>query len=107
MRTVDEWIGQSDDEAVPPRVRVRTFDRHHGKCHRCSRRIWPGERWTLEHLKALCNGGDNRESNLTVTCSWCLPDKNAEDVAEKSSVYRIRAKHLGVELKKKRRFGWG
>lgn len=57
----------------------------------------PGESWTLEHLTALCNGGDNAESNLGVTCKNCLPAKNAADVAEKSKVYQKRAKHLGLK----------
>jgi hypothetical protein len=43
---------------------------------------------------ALINGGQNRESNLDVTCDWCLPAKNAEDVAEKSRVYHMASKHV-------------
>lgn len=96
MRSVEEWCGKSDDTPAPPRVRLRVFDGCGGKCHRCGRKIKAGERWTLEHLKAICNGGQNRESNLGVTCDWCLPIKNAEDVAEKAKVYAIRSKHLGI-----------
>lgn len=103
-RSLPEWIGETPDTPVPPRVRVRVFDRCGGRCHRCTRKILTGEKWTLEHLKAAINGGANRESNFGVTCSWCLPDKNAEDVAEKSSVYTKRAKFLGVELKRKRKW---
>ncbi len=107
MRSVDEWIGKDDDEDPPPRVRLRVFDREHGKCHRCTRKILAyRESWTLEHRVALINGGHNRETNLCLTCCNCLPDKNAEDVAEKSSVYHKRAKHLGIETKKKR-WRWG
>jgi hypothetical protein len=96
MRSPPEWIGDTPDTAVPPRVKVRVFDREHGRCHSCRRKVAAGERWTCEHRKALVNGGENRESNLGVTCDWCLPDKNAADVAEKSSVYRKRAKHIGA-----------
>lgn len=101
MRSVGEWIGKTDDTPVPPRVRVRVFEAKGGRCHRCTRKIPAGQQWTCEHLKALINGGENRESNLDVTCDWCLPVKNAEDVAEKSKVYKRRKSHLGV--KKKRR----
>lgn len=104
MRSVDEWIGKDDDERPPPRVRVRVFDRCEGRCGQCSRKIRPGEPWTLEHIKALCNCGMNAESNLGITCSWCIADKNAADVFEKSDVYHKRAKHLGVALKRKRRW---
>lgn len=96
MRTVPEWIGKTDDEPPPPRVRVRVFDRFNGRCGECERKIFAGEKWTCEHIKALINGGENREKNLGVTCDWCLPGKNAADVGEKSKTYKMRAKHLGV-----------
>jgi 5-methylcytosine-specific restriction enzyme A len=95
-RSVDEWIGATPDTPVPPRVRLRVWEAKEGRCHRCGRKITAGEKWTCEHVRALINGGQNREKNLDVTCSWCLPDKNAEDVAEKSRAYRKRAKHAGI-----------
>lgn len=98
-RSVAEWIGKTDDTPVPDRVRVRVFTAKGGRCHRCSRKIGisAGEKWTCEHLIALINGGENRERNLDVTCRWCLPEKNAEDVAEKSLIYRRRKKHIGIK----------
>lgn len=96
-RTVDEWVGKNDDTAAPPRVRARVFEACGGKCHRCGRKIRPGEGWTLEHFLALINGGANAERNLTVTCDWCLPDKNAEDAAIKSKSAKIRQRHLGIK----------
>lgn len=100
-RSVPEWIGATPDTPVPPRVRVRVFDSKKGRCHKCTRKINAGEKWTCEHLIALINGGENREKNLDVTCDWCLPTKNAADVAEKSRVYKRRKSHVGV--KKRRR----
>ena len=96
-RTVPEWIGKTDDTKAPERVRTRVFLAKGGRCHRCSRKIASGDAWTLEHVVALINGGGNRESNLDVTCRWCLPAKNAEDVAEKARVYNIRSKHIGAK----------
>lgn len=93
-RSVPEWVGKSDDTPAPPRVRLRVWDRCQGKCHRCVRKIPVGDAWILEHLIALINGGKNRESNLCLTCSWCKPIKDAEDVAEKSKTYAVRAKHV-------------
>lgn len=103
-RSVPEWKGDNPDTAIPDRVRLRVFDAKGGRCHRCTRKIRAGEHWTLEHVKALINGGENREANLDLTCDWCLPEKNAEDVAEKSEINRIRRKHLGID--KPRGFGW-
>jgi 5-methylcytosine-specific restriction protein A len=93
-RSVPPWHGKTDDTPAPPRVRLRVFEAHGGKCHRCGRKIRPGEGWTLEHVIALINGGRNAEDNLDITCDWCLPAKNAEDVAEKAAVYAVRSKHV-------------
>ena len=101
-RSVPPWRGKTDDTQPPPRVRLRVFERANGCCHRCGRKISAGERWTLEHLRALVNGGANGETNLGVTCDWCLPEKNAEDVTEKSVVARKRRKHLGLTRKKQK-----
>lgn len=96
-RAVPEWIGKTDDTPVPPRVRLRVFEAKDGKCHSCGRKIRPGERWTCEHLVALINKGQNRESNLDVTCDWCLPAKNAADVREKSHVRKRQARNIGIK----------
>lgn len=95
-RSVPAWVGKTDDTAAPPRVRVRVFERCEGKCGQCGRKIRPGEGWTLEHLTALINGGANAETNLGVTCDWCLPKKNAADVAQKAKSAAVRSKHLGI-----------
>lgn len=95
-RSVALWVGKTDDTNAPPRVRLRVWDRCEGKCGQCGRKIRPGEGWTLEHLIALINGGRNAEDNLGVTCDWCLPAKNAADVAVKAKTAAVRAKHLGI-----------
>ena len=111
-RALPEWIGKTADTPAPQRVRVRVFERCYGRCGQCQRKIVTGERWTLEHIKALINGGENRESNLGVTCDWCLPGKNAADVAEKSASYRKRSAHIGAKapsrhpLPGSKRSGW-
>lgn len=95
-RSVPDWVGRDDDHVPPPRVRVRVFERCGGKCGQCGRKINAGESWTLEHLVAISVGGANAESNLGVTCGFCLPAKNAADAKLKSKGARIRAKHLGI-----------
>ena len=100
-RSVEEWVGKSDDSKAPPSVRLRVWDRLKGRCHACGRKIGLGERWTLEHLIALINWlatpeqpHGNRESNLGLTCPNCLPAKNAADMAEKSTVADLRKAHI-------------
>jgi 5-methylcytosine-specific restriction enzyme A len=100
-RALPEWIGKSDDSAVPPRVRVRIFDRYEGRCQcGCNRKIMAGEAWDCEDTIAIINGGQRRESNMTPWLHEHHPKKTKADVAEKSRVYRKRAKHIGVELRR-------
>ena len=95
-RSVPAWIGKTDDTAVPPRVRLRVWDREEGKCHRCRRKIPVGDAWIIEHRHAIILGGANAEPNLCLSCSWCKPEKDAEDVAAKAETARVRSKHLGI-----------
>ncbi|MGY3535370.1 HNH endonuclease [Bradyrhizobium sp. USDA 4452] len=96
-RTVAEWIGKTDDSRPPPHVRLRIFERHGGRCHFSDRRIMPGDHWDVDHVKALINGGENRESNMApILRGKPHKEKTAQDVAEKSKVYRKRAKHVGA-----------
>lgn len=95
-RAVEEWIGRTDDSRPPPRVRLRVFDAYGGRCYLSGRKIMPGDAWELEHIKALINGGENRERNLAPALKAPHKLKTADDLAEKSKVARIRAKHLGI-----------
>lgn len=96
-RSPPEWIGATPDTAIPPRVRLRVWERAAGRCQECTRKISAGERWICDHTKALINSGENRESNLRVICEWC--DRNVKtpaDVAEKAKTARVRKKHTGA-----------
>ena len=64
-----------------PQQRAAVFAGRSGRCHRCTRKIGPGEYWIVEHVIALENGGTNDSGNLDVTCEFCVPEKNAEDHA--------------------------
>lgn len=94
-RSVDEWIGQTDDTRAPPRVRARIFDRDNS-CHLCGQPIQVGQKWDLDHVKALINGGENRENNLRPSHRKCHVEKTARDLAEKAKVVAVRKKHLGI-----------
>jgi 5-methylcytosine-specific restriction protein A len=105
MRSVPEWIGKTDDARPPPQVRLRIFESHGGRCHISGRVIRAGEVWDCDHVIALVNGGENRESNLAPALREYHKVKTAADVKEKSIVRRKRMKHLGIEAKKKHRWG--
>ena len=102
-RAVSEWIGKTDDTRPPPHVRLRIFERYKGICHWSKRSIRPGDDWDVDHIKALINGGENRESNMApILRGKPHKEKTAADVAEKSRNYRKRAKHFGLMPTKKK-----
>lgn len=103
-RAVMEWIGPTPNSAVPPRVKLRLWEKCGGICQGpCGIKIRDG--WEADHTIALINGGQNREANLQILCIDCHAEKTGADVSEKSKTYRMRAKHLGIDLKQKRKFG--
>lgn len=97
-RSTPEWIGKTDDAKVPSRVRQRVFDRFDGTCHITGQKIQPGDRWELEHRTALILGGEHRESNLAPALSEAHKKKTALEMALKSKIAKVRAKHTGVTL---------
>jgi len=109
MREVPEWIGKTPDAKIPPRVRLRIWERHEDRCHITGRKIQAGEAWDCEHIKALCNGGEHRESNLAPALKQPHRIKTAQDVKIKAKTDRIRKRHLGIKkprtIRAWRRFG--
>lgn len=101
-RSVPEWIGASPDAKVPPRVRLRIFEAHGGICHLSKRKITPADKWDLDHIVALANGGEHRESNLAPALRDKHREKTAEDVAIKAKGAAVRARHLGIAKPKSR-----
>lgn len=94
-RSLPEWIGKTDDTRAPAKVRQRIFDAD-SRCHLCSQPIQTGQKWDLDHVRALINGGENRETNLRPAHRKCHKDKTAQDVAEKARIAAIRQKHIGA-----------
>lgn len=96
MRSVDEWIGKTDDTPAPPRVRLRVFEKYEGRCYLSGRKIGAADKWELEHIIALCNGGENRESNLAPALADKHKEKTAQDRKTKAKSDRVRKRHLGI-----------
>ena len=94
-RSRQEWVGRTDDQRAPPRIRQRIFDDCGGKCHICDNVI-VGKRWALDHVKALVNGGENRQSNLKPVHIACHAEKTRADVAEKAAINARRQAHLRI-----------
>lgn len=97
-RAVTEWIGSSPEAKIPSRVQERVWLRCGGRCQlECGRKLFPGDKWEIDHKHALINGGEHRESNLRLVCVPCHRIKSDEDVAEKALVSKKRQKHIGIK----------
>jgi len=96
-RATKEWIGKTPDSKIPPRVRLRIFERHGGICHLSQRKIAAGEPWDCDHIIALINGGLHCESNLAPALRDKHKAKTADDVAEKATVARKAKANLGLK----------
>ena len=93
-RAVPEWIGKTDDQPPPPRVKLRVFLRYRKTCQCCFVPIISNPEF--DHRVALINGGENRESNLVPLHQKCHRAKTKQDVAEKSATYKTQTHHLGI-----------
>lgn len=99
-RSVEEWIGATPDAKIPPRVKLRVFEAHDGRCWLTGRKIMPGDLWDMDHKIALCNGGEHRETNLAPALREEHRKKTAEDVKMRAKADRVRKKHLGIHRPK-------
>lgn len=99
-RSVAEWVGATPDAAIPPRVRLRVFEANGGTCALTGRKIRPGDEWDCDHIRALANGGEHRETNLQPVLRAAHREKTKADVALKAKADRVRKKHLGIKTAK-------
>jgi 5-methylcytosine-specific restriction endonuclease McrA len=96
-RSVTEWIGKTPDSKPPQAVRLRVFDRVHGKCHLTGTKIQPGDKWDLDHIVRLEDGGENRESNLAPALKSPHIEKTAQETKRGRKADRQRARHIGAK----------
>ena len=106
VRSLPEWLGASHDAPIPPRVRLRIWEKNAGQCQSCRRKLASGDRWAIDHIQALILGGEHRESNLQVLCDWCHKPKTRREVAVKAKAASSRAKHFGIRQPKRGFRGW-
>lgn len=79
-------------------MRVRIFDRVGGVCHLCKLPInaTRGEKWHVEHITPLWEGGSDDEGNMAPAHVDCHATKTAEEAAPRAKGTRVRARHIGV-----------
>lgn len=102
MRSVEIWVGKTDDTKIPDRVRIRVFEKYGGICYRSGVKISPGDKWDCDHIIALANGGKHAEDNLAPILIIPHREKTKEDRKIQSKIYKIRKRHLGLAKPKGR-----
>lgn len=102
MRSLPEWIGATDDAAIPKRVKLRIFERCGGHCGLSGLKINVGDQYDFDHIKALWRGGEHRETNIHVVLTAHHREKSAAERGDQAKADRIRAKHLGLWPKSER-----
>lgn len=100
-RSVPEWIGKTDDTPIPARVKLRVFEKYNERCCHCDLLIVGRLRPAYDHIVALINGGENRESNIQLLCSECHKAKTGGDVREKAVIYRKRSRRLKLHSRRR------
>ena len=95
-RSTEEWIGLTPDTPAPSYVKLRVYERYGGFCHIAKRKIAAGEPWDIDHVEALCNGGENRENNLAPALRDKHKGKTAKDRAIKAKTDKQKKSHLGI-----------
>lgn len=94
MRNVPEWIGKTDDTAIPRRVKLRVHAKAEGICATCKLEASSSQ---YDHAISLILGGENRESNIQLLCVPCHKAKTKLDVKLKGKVARVRMRHAGIK----------
>ena len=95
-RTIEEWVAKHDDQAIPARVRLRVFEKFKGVCQLSDVKFYPGDKWEIDHIKELWDGGEHRESNLQPVLVKAHRKKSTAGKTAKARADRLRKSHIGV-----------
>lgn len=101
-RQVPEWVADHPDQAIPKRVKDRIWLREGGRCYLSGDKIKVGDAFEFEHVIALTNGGENRESNIRLALKEPHKTKTAADRKTSTKTRRMRMKNNGTWPKSKR-----
>lgn len=101
-RSCPEWIAKHDDQAIPPRVKLRILDRENFICHLTGVRIDPvRDQFDFEHRVSLILGGEHKESNIFPALRAAHKAKTAAEMKVKAKIATVRKKHLGIVTREK------
>lgn len=103
MRSVDEWIGKTDDSKPSGGCMRRVCDRQGWKCAISGVDIRDGVKVEFDHITPLWLGGENRESNLQAVTVEAHAGKTKAEAKVRAKVNRLQLKRMGA----KKKSSWG
>lgn len=96
-------VGTTKRRSMTPTRRLRIFEAHRGICVTCKLPIKAGDKWFVEHIRALELGGEDTDENCgpahTITCKAV---KDAEDHSRAAKAKRAKMNHLGISAPKQK-----
>lgn len=96
-RSKPEWIGKTDDTPIPRRIKLRILEKQDHKCAVLLISFGPNHPPKFDHIIALEDGGENRESNIQALSDLAHKPKTADEAAARADVRSKRAKHYGIK----------
>lgn len=90
-------VGTTPRKPMSPMQRLRIFEAHQGICCLCDRKIQAGEKWIVEHPRALGLGGADTDENKRPAHEDCRRIKDKIDVPAIAKAKRMKARHIGIK----------
>lgn len=103
-RETDEWIGKTDDDAIPRRVQLRIWQKQawgnpngYAVCYLTGKPIAPGDDFQLDHvIPLILKAAGHRESNLKFCLTYAHRKKSAQEMAVRAESDARIASHHGL-----------
>lgn len=99
MRTVDEWVGRTDDSMPTDACKRRILDRQSWKCAITGVEFRDGVKAEYDHITPLWLGGENREGNLQAITKAAHTAKTKAEATVRAKVHRNQLKRVGGKKK--------
>lgn len=103
MRSVEEWIGRTDDSKPTRDCKLRILERQDNKCALTGHVFVAGDNIEFDHKTPIWLGGENREKNLQAVLGSAHKRKTQAEATVRAKVKNQKAKHL-LGRKKSRGF---
>lgn len=93
-RTVEEWIGKTDDSMPSDACKRRILDRQGWKCAISGVKFRDGVKAEFDHITPLWLGGENREGNLQAITKAAHAAKTKTEATVRAKINRNRVKRF-------------